>query len=272
MNPLVSIIIPTYNAEATLESCLQSIIQQTYPHKEVLIMDGASTDRTTKILQRYNEQFPFIVYQSQKDDGIYDAMNRGIDKAKGDYFFFLGSDDEFYSDTVLSDVFNTQGNPGIDFIYGNVFFKHARKAYSGESNLEKLIGEQTSICHQAIFYKKEVFDTVGKYDLKYFVHADYDLNVKCFEHPAIKTKYIDKIITLYNERGMSGQQPNKDGFHDWLTLHYITKYVSPFDLILKMKKQSAEIDNIKSSKAYKLATTLSRRLAKVKALLSLKSK
>jgi glycosyltransferase involved in cell wall biosynthesis len=264
MNPVVSIIIPTYNSGNTLELCLQSIVRQTYFYKEVVVIDGGSTDRTQQILQQYGERYPFIAYVSEKDSGVYDAMNKGIDKSKGDYLFFMGSDDEFYSDTVLADVFSDESNSGVDFLYGNVFFKHVQQVYSGRSSLEKLVGEQTSICHQAIFYKKNVFDRVGKYDLKYFVHADYDLNVKCFEHPDIKTKYLDKIITLYNEQGMSGQQSNKDGFHDWLTLHYISKYASPFDLILKIKKQKEELQRIKNSKAYKLSVALSKTVARLK--------
>jgi len=266
MSPVVSIVIPTYNSEATLEECLQSIVQQTYLHKEVIVIDGLSKDNTVSLLQKYQAQYHFITYVSEKDNGIYDAMNKGIDKATGDCLLFLGSDDRLFSNTVLEEIFADEKNADADLIYGNVFFKHAKRIYSGESSLEKLIGEQISICHQAIFYKKEIFERIGKYDLKYFVHADYDLNVKCFEDTTIKTKYIDKIITLYNERGLSGLQPNKDGFHDWLTLHYINKYVSPFALIIKMKKLSEELQDIKRSKAYKLANVLSRTLSRLRML------
>lgn len=264
MNPVVSIVVPTYNAENTLDACLLSVSGQTYPHKEVVIIDGGSTDQTATVAQRYRSRFDRFVFVSEKDNGVYDAMNKGIECATGDFLLFLGSDDEFYSPNVLNAIFTDTANHPFDFLYGNVFFKHARAVYSGESSKEKLIGEQVSICHQAIFYRKELFSRVGKYDLKYFIHADYALNVKCFEDPSVRIKYLNEIITLYNEHGLSGTQPNKDGFHDDLTLHYITHYASPFDLIRKIKKQERELAAIKNSKAYKLSKTLALVLAKLR--------
>jgi glycosyltransferase involved in cell wall biosynthesis len=265
MSLKVSIVVPTFNSAATLVACLNSIIHQTYKNKEVIVIDGQSTDNTLSILKEYQETYPFITCLSEKDNGVYDAMNKGIEIAKGDYLFFIGSDDEFYSNTVLENVFSDD-NESFDFIYGDVFFKYHKALYSGESSIEKLIGEQISICHQAIFYKKNIFNLVGRYDLKYFIHADYDLNVKCFEHPGIKKKYIPAIITLYNEQGISGEHPNKDCFHDHLTLHYITHYVSPFELILKIKSREKEIAAIKNSTAYKIGIAISTTLSKIKKL------
>ena len=263
MNPTISIIIPTLNSAQTLAACLNSIINQTYKNKEVLLIDGVSTDETLSIIKEYQKTYPYVKYVSAKDKSVYDAMNKGIDMAEGDFLFFLGSDDAFYSTTILEEVF-CPDNDGYDFIYGNVFFKNRKAVYSGESSIEKLIGEQISICHQAIFYKKNIFESIGKYDLKYFIHADYDLNVKCFESSVITKKYINKIITLYNEQGISGMSPNKDHFHDHLTLHYITKYSSPFNLILKLKDAQQELEGIKKSASYKIAKVLSSTFQKIK--------
>ena len=264
MNPTVSIIIPTFNSGPTIEDCLKSIVQQTYPHKNVVVIDGQSTDNTLSILENYRQIYPYIEYVSEKDNGIYDAMNKGIDKATGDYLLFLGSDDSLYSKNVLEAIFSDAENEEYDFIYGNVFLKHSKQLYSGPSSFEKLVGDQISICHQAIFYKRELFYSIGRYNLKYFVHADYDLNVLCFKSDEVRKKYVDLIITLYNEHGISSQQSNADGFHNDLTLDYITNYASPFDLIKKIHKQQREINNIKNSASYKMGQFFAKILARLR--------
>ena len=91
-------------------------------------------------------------YISEPDQGVYDAMNKGLDRAEGNWCYFMGSDDVFLDSSSLQNVFNTISNE--DIVYGNVKFKHSGKIHSGESSLDKLLYDGVSICHQALFYKK----------------------------------------------------------------------------------------------------------------------
>lgn len=109
-----SIIIPTYNSSATLGQALNSIIEQSFKDFEILIMDGASSDKTVAIAQKIND--PRISIYSEPDSGVYDAMNKGIARARGEWVYFLGSDDWLINNTVL-DKINAHISPDIDIIY-----------------------------------------------------------------------------------------------------------------------------------------------------------
>ena len=101
MNYLITIIIPTYNCEKTIGDALDSILGQSIKEVEVLIVDGLSTDRTLEIVAQYQTKHANIVLHSEKDEGIYDAMNKGIGLAKGDWLYFMGSDDTLFENTTL---------------------------------------------------------------------------------------------------------------------------------------------------------------------------
>ena len=106
--PKISIITPTLNAGKTLEACILSVVNQTYLNKEYLIIDGLSTDGTPGMVKKYADIYPYIKWISEKDAGIYEAMNKGIDLSSGEWIYFLGADDRFYSDRVLDDIFNQE--------------------------------------------------------------------------------------------------------------------------------------------------------------------
>ncbi|MDX2195988.1 MAG: glycosyltransferase family 2 protein [Cytophagales bacterium] len=196
-----SIVIPTYNAAPVIENCLKSIEKQTYKEVECIIVDGCSKDDTMKIVQAYQKSFPHIQSISEKDYGIYDAMNKGISMCTGDYVLFLGSDDLLCSDDVLIAVNeHIIQNNKPDIIYGNVYNKHEKSIYYGEMNAEKLL--KSNFPHQAMFYKRDIFRS-KKYNLKYPILADYHLNIVLYTTANIKFSYIDKIITIYNDHGTS---------------------------------------------------------------------
>lgn len=252
--PLISIIIPSFNSAETIAETIDSILQQDYKHVEVLIMDALSADGTAKIVEHYTQTNANIAFYSEKDKGVYDAMNKGIAKATGDYLYFMGSDDVFYEPNTLSKL-SPILKSGADFVYGNIQFKHNKRIYSGESNIEKLMIEQISICHQAIFYAKRVFDVVGSYDLKYHIHADYDFNIRCFKNESIRTKYTDQIIAIFNENGLSGTSSNADGFHTWLT-NVTSEREAVLALYYQNRKLKNDLRNIESSNSYKLGSLI----------------
>ncbi len=200
-SPLISIIIPTFNSGETLDLALGSICNQTFKNVEVLIMDGLSTDNTLKIAENYRDKIASLFIFSEKDFGIYDAMNKGIEKAKGDWLYFLGSDDTLYENTTLEKIASVIALAEVDLIYGNVYSTRFNGIYDGEFNCSKLASK--NICHQAIFFNKTIFKKIGKFNLKYKSHADWDHNIRCFYSSKIKKKFIDNIVANYADDGFS---------------------------------------------------------------------
>jgi glycosyltransferase involved in cell wall biosynthesis len=227
--PLITIIIPTFNSASILENALQSAISQTYIHKEIVIIDGRSQDETLNIINRNKEHI--AAWVSEKDEGIYEAMNKGILLSKGDYLYFMGSDDTFYSKDVLKLIFTDSSNCIYDLIYGNVINKSNGTLYDGEFNLEKL--KEKNICHQAIFTRKKVFDLIGHFNTKYKALADWDFNIKCFANKKIKIKFSPLIIANYNDLGFSNAYFEK-GFYQYKD-NYIDQLTTP--LYIRILKQ-----------------------------------
>lgn len=193
---MISIITVVRNGVSTIERTILSVISQDYLDFEYIVIDGVSTDGTLDLLYKYSDRIKII---SEPDSGIYDAMNKGISMANGDWIYFLGCDDAFYETSTLTNIkFNDQ--TGIDVIYGNVLFLHSNQIYDGEFNYEKLC--HTSPCHQAVFYRKELFARFGNFSTDYLTASDYVLHLNTFCGGAY-WKYIDQIIAIYNETGAS---------------------------------------------------------------------
>ncbi len=198
---LISIIIATYNAEAHLVECLQSIINQTEKNIEIVIVDGGSIDNTINIIGQYNTGN--ITWISEPDNGIYDAMNKGIKMTQGRWFYFLGSDDRLlpgFSEMVsrLKDE-------------DTIYYGNTRPFYRGDKkpDYELLSGEFSNyrlakycVNHQAILYPAKVFQQY-KYDLKYKVFADYALSLKLWGNPDFKKQFYPIDIARYNMTGFS---------------------------------------------------------------------
>lgn len=199
--PLFSIIIPTFNSEAVLKDCLESISTQSFKNYEVILVDGKSTDATIDIVKMFSNKIDSIKWISEYDKGIYDAMNKGIEMAKGKYLLFFGSDDTLYSKTVLEQISKIIETNTADVVYGNVISKVFNGVYDGEFTFSKL--SEKNICHQAIFFKKIVFDKIGGFNLKYKMCADYDHNIRWFFSSKISRLYVDLIITNYGDSGYS---------------------------------------------------------------------
>lgn len=252
----LSIIIPTFNSSKTIFDTLESIRSQTFQNLEVLIMDGKSNDDTIEIVKQYKLVYPKIKYYSEIDNGVYDAMNKGIEIAQGDYLYFLGSDDLLFDKKTLKDVFDKIDEE--DFVYGNVKFKHSKKIHSGKSSYEKLTYYQVSICHQAIFYSKRIFEIIGNYNDRFFIHADHDFNIRCFENKNLSKIYIKDIVAIFNENGLSGVSSNSDGYRDYLTKKIIEETDYLKKLILERDKLRRNNYQIKKSTSFKLGNFIVR--------------
>ena len=196
----LSIIIPTVNSEAVLGRALDSIVGQTFTDWEVLVMDGVSSDGTIRIAQSYNDSR--IRIYSEPDKGIYDAMNKGIEKAQGEWLYFLGSDDWLLKPDTLRSVFSMDTND-YDVVYGDVESVQLAPEHSGEWTLSTI---EYNRCHQGIFYRKKIFKKLGHYNLDYPLWADYDLNLKWFFSKRVKSKYLPIAVAHYSEGGLSCDQ------------------------------------------------------------------
>ena len=132
-----------------------------------------------------------------------DAMNKGIDAAKGAWIYFMGSDDELLNDTVLSTVAPFLQKTDSVFVYGNVLMGDSKHWYDGEFTYEKLL--QRNISHQAIFYNKKVVDQAGKYIIRYKTHADWAYNITCFRNKNIHPEYMNVLVARFGLEGVSSQ-------------------------------------------------------------------
>jgi glycosyltransferase involved in cell wall biosynthesis len=198
--PLLSIIIPTYNSGKYLRSCLNSILSQTFKKFEIIAVDGASNDDTIALLNQFAAAHQHIRYISEKDNGVYDAMNKGIGLAKGDWLYFIGSDDRLYDNSVLESVFS-EDNLKCDVIYGNVDSEMLGRVYDGRFTVEKIFSR--NICHQAIFFRKDIFRLTGLFDTRFKAHADWHHNLKWMRDTRISNLYIDKMIAYFSAGGIS---------------------------------------------------------------------
>lgn len=167
-------------------------------------MDGFSSDDTLNIARSFKDDR--IRIYSEKDKGVYDAMNKGIKLAKGDWLLFLGSDDTLYSSKVLGEVAREANN--YDVIYGNVYSSRFGGLYDGEFSESKIIAK--NICHQAIFYKKTVFDKVGYYNTRYKSQADWDHNLRWFLSEGIKHKFVNITVANFADGGLSSRNQDVD--------------------------------------------------------------
>lgn len=198
MNPKISTIIVVFNDAETIGDSIESVLTQDYNNKELIVIDGGSTDGTLQILEGIKNQNFFWI--SEPDKGIYDAMNKGIKKASGEWIYFLGADDSFHNKSVLRNIFKDSDFSKIDFLYGNVKRSDSNRLYDREFDFEKLL--KKNISHQAIFYSREIFEKIGNYDLRFKTHADWDLNLRCFQK-GIPVKYIDVIVADFKAGGAS---------------------------------------------------------------------
>jgi glycosyltransferase involved in cell wall biosynthesis len=199
--PFFSIIMPLFNSGKTLRQTLDSIRNQSFKDIELVFVDGGSADDTQLIVSNFRKSGQAEVqFISEPDKGIYDAMNKGIDMAKGEWLYFIGGDDTLADAEVLQKVYYAIGNQNIDLVYGNV-----TGIASGTKYVDDTINKVLSrgIHHQGVFYRREVFNYTGKYQLNFKVAADYHLTLKVFCNPIFTTQYIDTNIAYFGEAGLS---------------------------------------------------------------------
>lgn len=207
LTPKFSIITVTYNAEAVLEDTIQSVIAQTYHHVEYIIIDGASKDGTLSIINKYKERIKQIV--SEPDRGLYDAMNKGMKLATGDYLCFLNAGDSFHASNTLQQMVHTlTGTQLPDVLYGETalvnkerHFIRMRRLSTPEVLTWKSFKQGMLVCHQAFFAKTSLSEP---YDLQYRFSADFDWCIRVMKKA--QTLHNTHLTLIdYLEEGMTTQ-------------------------------------------------------------------
>jgi len=198
MKDKISIITINLNDKIGLDKTIKSIVNQTYQVIELLVIDGASTDGSLEVLNNYKENIDYVV--SEKDSGIYEAMNKGVVKSTGKYVLFLNSGDVLNSNSAIEDFVNHDKFTG-DIIYGDYKFEEGEKIYPDQ--ITPFYFLKTSLPHQSTFFKRDVFDIIGLYDESYQISSDRAFYVKCFLSNQFKFQHIKYSLTLYDLKGLS---------------------------------------------------------------------
>lgn len=195
----LTIITVCYNSEKIIQRCIDSIVPQLTPEIEYLIIDGASKDHTVDIIKKYKE----IRYISEKDSGIYNAMNKGISLAKGEWIIFINSDDCLMPN-ILNQVLPYL-NHEVDCVYGDnqqviydcddIYYKNVKA-----QELSKL-NHHMIACHQSIFMRKDMMIKLGGFQEKYKIAADWDLFIKVKES-GYRISYIPMVISKFALGGL----------------------------------------------------------------------
>jgi glycosyltransferase involved in cell wall biosynthesis len=195
---MLSIIIPNYNSGSLLEETLDSIFSgQNSLAFEVLVMDNCSSDHPEKILAKFPHER--LHFHSEPDLGVYDAMNKGIIAAKGEWIYFLGAGDLPYMNTIALIPFAELGNTSL--VYGNVSLHGKNYIFDGRFDLGKLLNR--NISHQAIFCRKSILEKFDCFDLRYRIMADYYLNLQIFFRFPEQVAYFDSVYSEYRGGGLS---------------------------------------------------------------------
>jgi glycosyltransferase len=205
----VSIITATWNSEKTIESALDSVSLQNYPDIEHIIIDGQSQDATLNLIKSYGSKAVKVV--TEADNGLYDALNKGIKLASGDIIGFLHSDDVFANNHVIYDLVGTFKSSEIDAVYGDL-------EYVASENLKKVIRYWKSKKfvyaelkkgwmppHPTFFMKADNYDVLGGFDLKYKISADYDHLLRCLLTKEFNVCYLPFVITKMRLGGVSNR-------------------------------------------------------------------
>ena len=203
----ISIITVTYNSEKTLKDTIESVLKQNYENYEHIIVDGKSKDSTVDIIKEYEEEYNGkLKYISEKDNGIYDAMNKGIKMASGDIIGLLNSDDILAKEDVLSTIVNKFKNTNCDGTYANLIFMDYETMSRPTRIWKSKKGSLNNGWHPAhptLYLKREVYDKIGLFNLKYKIVADYDFMIRLIKDDAIKLEYIDDYIVHMRSGGTS---------------------------------------------------------------------
>lgn len=202
---ILTIVTVCYNSEKTIRKTIESILNQTFNEYEYIFIDGLSKDKTNDIIRSYKKSFELkgipIIHISEKDNGIYDAMNKGANLANGEWIIYMNSDDYFFEDNTLSKVFENRNYSNVDVIFGDTCFWKEDNNYIEKAKEINTIKKHAPFCSQSVFVRTNL-QKEYKFNCKYKISADYDFFVRLYLDKKIFLK-IDQVISNFSLEGIS---------------------------------------------------------------------
>lgn len=231
----ITIVTATYNSEKFIKSNIESINNQTFQNYEHLIIDNMSKDNTLKISKQYGTKLRII---SEKDSGIYDAFNKGIQKSRGDIISILSSDDFFTDKNVLKEVINIFENNDVDIVYGDLLYVARSdktkiiRFWKSNSFIPNSFKTGWSPPHPTFFVKKKIYKKFGFYKLNYGNASDIELMYRFLQKKKLNSYYLNKILVTMRYGGKSNRNI-LEILKQNLTILKILNFRLNFFLILK---------------------------------------
>jgi glycosyltransferase len=201
----VSVVTVAYNSEGTIRQTIESFLRQHHPKKELLIVDGCSTDETVTIARSFGS--PAIRIVSEKDDGLYDAMNKGLRLFSGDAVGFLNSDDTFHSNRSLELI--AEGLQDGDVVFGDLYMvtdhetKRTLRSWKTGSFSRTAFRLGWAPPHATFYVRRDVAERVGAFDLRYRIASDYDYMLRTLMMPDLRVRYLPHVLVDYRLGGLS---------------------------------------------------------------------
>ena len=219
--PLITIITVSFNCEKTIKDTIESVLNQTYNNIEYIIVDGNSKDKTVSIIQSYEQKFKEIninyIWISEKDTGIYNAFNKGLQLAKGNWISFIGADDVLKDHVTIENIvpylINAKKN-NIRFVYGKI--EHV----NSNNDLIETLGNPwqkqkkkfldiMNVGHSGSFNHRSLFSEQGKFDESFKIAGDYEFLLREFKNQLKEAFFINKVIIVMKEGGISSSLTNR---------------------------------------------------------------
>lgn len=223
----VSIITIVYNNQSTITDCIQSVQAQTYHNIEHIVIDGGSTDGTQKMIEPFRQKLAY--YVSEKDNGLYDALNKGIKVATGEIIGILHSDDLFYEPDTIQRIVDTYKKTDADIVYAHGLYVErqnidkVRRIYPSKPFRKRYLVFGWVPLHTTIYVRRELFSKYGLYDTQYQIAGDYEMTLRWLTNKDIKSTYLNHFVVRMRLGGKSttASLQKKKSTED---LHIINKY------------------------------------------------
>ena len=249
----ISIITVSYNSSSTIRQTMESVLSQSYPDVEYIVVDGASRDGTREIIASYEPLFQGRMrWISESDNGIYDAMNKGLTMAGGEVVGFLNSDDYYPSPSVLEKVMETLADPMIDAVFSDLEFVSGKNGavirfWKGSLYRPGAFAKGWHPAHPTFFVKKALYEKHGGFDTRFNISADFELMLRFIEKEKISTSYIpDTLVSMRyggeSTRSLSniweGNKNIKKAFEkNGIKIHFLLYFISRMVQKIKQFKQ-----------------------------------
>ncbi len=245
----ISIITVCYNSSNTIEDTIKSVITQNYFNNvQYIIIDGGSSDNTLQIISKYTDKIDILI--SEKDNGIYDAMNKGIKLATSDIVGILNSDDVFQDENVLLDIANHfYSDVNLDILYGDLVYVKSDDLnsvvrYWKSTNYYDTFFERGNVPpHPTLFIKSRLYKNEGGFDLNFSLASDYEFMLRIFKSNRYTSKYINRLIVRMRLGGATNKNyknifiGNLEIYKSWTRNKYVMPiYFFPLRILKKIKQ------------------------------------